>query len=326
MKNRLSRILTIPLLAASLTMAVSAQSIITTIPIANGAIGVTVNPITNTIYAVTPAGTAATANLAVIDGSTNTLTTEVAVPVGSLFVAVDDFTNHVFVAGCDRQITPIPCTVTTIDGNTNTVINTLQLTTTPGPGVEGIVVNSLTGRVYVADTANSAIDIVNGYQNTLVGSISLNGNTPVSVAINPLLDLLYVPYGTNQTAVISAVTNQILSTTTFGAATVGAAANYLNGEVYVTDEQNSQTGVFNPLGDVLTSIQVGDQPLGVDVDPFSNLIFVVSTLEDNVEVINGSTNTVTGTVPGIRGLYVAVNVATQNVYVTGAAGVTVLSE
>jgi DNA-binding beta-propeller fold protein YncE len=98
--------------------------------------------------------------------------------------------------------------------------------------------------------------------------------------------------------------------------------------VYVTDQETgpSQTGVFEAFGNVLTSIPVGDEPLGVDVDPFTNLVFVVSTLQDNVEVIDGATNTITATVPGIHGLYVAVNVGTQTVYVSGSKGVTVITE
>ena len=329
MTNRLCRTLIMSILATSLSVAVGAQSITTTIPVAHGAVGIAVNPITNTIYAVAPgANTATTANLVVIDGSTNTLSTEIAVPVGSRFVAVDYFTNRIFVTGCNTHVAPAPCTVTAVDGNTNTVISSLQLTTTIGPGMQGIVANPLTGRVYVADASNNTIDIVSARENTLLGSISLNGNTPAAIAINPILDLLYVPYGTNQTAVVSAFTKQILNTTTFGASTVDAAVNYFNGQVYVTDDETgpSQTGVFEAFGNVLASIPVGDQPLGVDVDPFTNLIFVVSTLQDNVEVIDGATNTVTATVPGIHGLYVAVNVGTQTVYVSGSKGVTVMSE
>jgi DNA-binding beta-propeller fold protein YncE len=128
--------------------------------------------------------------------------------------------------------------------------------------------------------------------------------------------------------VVSAFTKQILHTTTFGASTVDAAVNYFNGQVYVTDDETgpSQTGVFEAFGNVLASVPVGDQPLGVDVDPFTNLVFVVSTLQDNVEVIDGSTNTVTATVPGIHGLYVAQNVGSQTVYVSGSTGVTVMTE
>lgn len=330
MTHRLCRILTMSVLAAGLSAAASAQAVTATIPLVHGAAGIAVNPITNTIYAAAPnAVGAASDNLAVIDGNTNTLTTEIAVPVGTRYVAVDYFTNHVFVVGCNARAVPYACTEEAIDGNTNTVISSLTLTNTRGSGMKGIVANPLTGRVYVADATNHAVDIINGYDNMLKGTISLNGNSPAAIAINPILDLLYLPYGNNQTAVVSAFTKQILSTTTFGSDTVDAAVNYLNGNVFVTDDETtgaSQTGVLSAFGDVQASITVGDSPLGVDVDPFTNRAFVVCPVQETVFVIDGNTNTVTAGITSVRGMYAAVNVATQTVYISGGAGVIVMSE
>ncbi len=326
--NRLCNILATSMLIASLSAAVSAQSITTTIPLPNGALGIAVNPLANRIYAVTPTPGATTSDLAVIDGSSDTLLTNIAVPAGAQFVTADYFTDRVFVTGCNYSATPVPCTVTAINGNTNTIISTLLVTTTPGFGMAGIVANPLDGLVYVANANDNVIDIISASKNALVGTISLNGNSPAAIAINPILNRLYVPYGSNQTAIVDACSKQILSTTTFGSSTVWAAVNYLNGYVYVTDDElgPSMTGVFSANGDVLASITVGDTPLGVDVDPFTNLVFVVSTGENNVSVIDGATNTIKATVSGVPGLYVAVNVATEKVYVAGTNGVTVISE
>ena len=71
---------------------------------------------------------------------------------------------------------------------------------------------------------------------------------------------------------------------------------------------------------------MGDGPLGVDVDPLTNRAFVVSTLQNQVTIINGATNKLEATVNGIPGLYIAVNIGTQTVYVSGTNGVTVMTE
>jgi len=183
--------------------------------------------------------------------------------------------------------------------------------------------------VYVANANDNVIDIINGRQAKLVGSISLNGNSPSAIALNPVLNLLYVPYGTNQTAVVNAWTKQILTTTTFGSTTVGAAVNVLTGNVFVADQEfngSSLTGVLGANGHLVTSVSVGAFPTGVDVDPFTNLTFVASPEAGQVAVINGSNNTLQATVSGVQANYVAVNPATQLVYTSGNSGVTVLTE
>lgn len=330
MQNQLSKFLASAALSACLTAMAGAQTIKTSIPFPFGGQGVAVNPVTNTVYAVAPNnGTLPTDSLGVINGSTDTLSQTLSVPAGSLYVAVDYFTNQVFVAGCNDNLNPSPCTVTVINGKTNATVNTIQVTTTPGFGITGIVANPLTGYVYVANGSDNVIDIISESSAKIVGTISTQGNSPVAIAINPILNRLYVPYGTDLTAVIDACAKKIIANTVFGSSTVGAAANFVTGNVFVADQESfasSMTGVLNSKGALLASPDVDDAPLGVDVDPVTNLAFVASTALDTVDVINGSGNTVTSTVPGVPANYVAVNFVTAKVYVTGRTGLTVLTE
>ena len=81
-----------------------------------------------------------------------------------------------------------------------------------------------------------------------------------------------------------------------------------------------------PNGEEIASLVVSDGPLGVDIDPITDLAFVACLQANDVVVINGSAKTVKATVSGILGAsYVAVNIATQKLYVTGLRGVTVLT-
>jgi DNA-binding beta-propeller fold protein YncE len=328
MRNQFCKFLTMGVLTAVVSAAASAQSIKTQIAIPGATLGIAANPVTNRIYVAAPTG-GTTDNLAVIDGNADVLLENIAVPSGAEFVAVDYFANRIYVAGCNFNADPTPCTVTAVNGATNSVLSTIQVTTTPGLGLTGVVADPLDGRVYVANASDNVINIIDGFKAKLLPStISLDGNSPAAIAINPFLGRLYVPYGTNQTAVICLLKKEILSTTDFGSSTVGAAVNFVTGKVYVTDQElgPSATGVLNANGTLQTSVPVGDAPLGVDVDPVTNLVFVVSTALDNVEVINGSTNTVTATVGGVPAFYVAVNFVSEKVYASGINGVTVLTE
>jgi len=290
--------------------------------------GISVDPVRNKIYVVAPDRIDQTASLGVIDGSTDTLLSSIPLTNGSLYAAVDFLANRIYVAGCNNLVQPTACTVTVIDGCTDTVVATIPVTTTPGGGLTGITVNPLNGLVYVANADDNVINIINGRKAKPEGSISLNGNSPSAIALNPILNLLYVPYGTNQTAVVNAWTKKILTTTTFGSSTVGAAVDVFTGHVFVTDQEvgPSLTGVLQANGTVVTSVTVGDNPLGVDVDPFTSLAFVAASGIDQIDVIDTSTNTLQTTVTGVPARYVAVNPATKKVYVSGRIGVTVLTE
>ena len=329
MLNHVCRLMAIAALAATTSVVAGAQTISTVIHFPAATAGISVDPVRNKIYVVASDPTNTIFNLAVIDGTSNTVTTNIPLPSGALFPAVDYLANRIYVAGCNNLIAPAACTVTVIDGDKDSVVTTIPVTTTSGSGLTGITVNPLCGLVYVANADDNVINIINGRQAKLAGSISLNGNSPSAIALNPVLNLLYVPYGTNQTAVINAWTKQILTTTTFGNETVAAAVNVLTGNVFVADDEfngSSLTGVLGANGHLVTSVSVGAFPAGVDVDPFTNLAFVTSPLTEQIAVINGSNNTIQATVSGVQAQYVAVNPATELVYASGQDGVTVLTE
>lgn len=329
MQNQLCKLVAMAALSTSLSVIAGAQTVTTSIPFDFATQGVAVNPITNKIYVVAPNfRTQPTDSLGVIDGSTDTLSQTLSVPLGARSVTVDYVTNRVYVAGCDNTQTPVPCTVTVIDGKSNATLNTVTVTTTPGFGIQGIVANPLNGLVYVANASDNVVNIIDGCKAKLVGSIDLKGNSPTAIAINPILNKLYVP-SADLVVVVNAGTKKITASTVAGSSIAGAAANMVTGNVFVTDQESSgpsTVGVLNAKGSLLASPTVDDAPLGVDVDPLTNLAFVASTAQDDVTVINGSNNTVKTIVENVPASYVAVNFVTQKVYVSGRNGVTVMTE
>jgi DNA-binding beta-propeller fold protein YncE len=328
MKNQICKMLTMAVLCASLSLVAGAQTVKTTIGFSFPTLGIAADSKRDLVYVVAPTdGTASTDNLAVIDGNQDVLLKNIAVPEGAAFVAVNELTNRIFVAGTNTTVTPSLSTVTVIDGSTNTVISTIDITTTAGLGLTGIVVNPLDGLVYVANANDNVIDVIDGGRLVKCATIDLNGNAPAAIAINPFTNRLYVPFGGDQTAVVDAFTKKILITTTFGSNTAGVAVNVFSGDVFVTDNSYpGKVGVLNRHGDLLASPSVGDYPLGVDADPITNLAFVADNGIDKVSVIDGSTNTVTATLTGVPASYVAVNYSSEKVYVSGSRGVIVLTE
>ena len=328
MENKSLKVLLLAAIWAGCSIAGTAQTVKTLINFPNATLGIAANPVTNRVYVIAPTLFEATDNLGVIDGSQDVLLQNIPVPFGAAAAAVNYLTNRVYVAGCNYLQDPSPCTVTVIDGKTNTVIKTIAITSNPGLGLTGIAVNEIDGSIYVANANDNVINVINGCTNKIVSSIDLKGNSPSAVAINPILNRLYVPLGNELTTIVNPSLRKVVSTTTFGTTTVGAAVNLLTGKVYVTDAEAgpSLTGVLDASGKKIASIGVGDDPLGVDVDPVTNLVFVASTAIDSVNVIDGKTNTIKSVVTAVPASYLAVNFATQKLYVSGRLGVFVVTE
>ncbi|HEX3469886.1 MAG TPA: YncE family protein [Silvibacterium sp.] len=315
-------------LAVVAPLTAASQTIKTQISFPQPVSGIAADPISNHIYVVVPSFGGPSDTLAVINGASDTVTHNITVPTGAYLPAVNIFTHHIYIASCNIFADPVPCFVTVVNEEKKKVVANIPITTTPGNGLQGITVDPVTNRIYVANASDNVIDIIDGWTNTVTGTISLNGESPFGLTINPFNDRLYVPLGNSQVDVISARQKKILATATFGSNTAFAAVNWHTGHVFVTDSVfgPSTTGVLDRNGALLASVPVGDTPFGLDVDPITNLAFVTSTALNNVTVINGWNNTVAATVPGIQANFVAVNIVTEKVYLAGDNGVTVMTE
>jgi YVTN family beta-propeller protein len=177
------------------------------------------------------------------------------------------------------------------------------------------------------NASDNVIDVIH-WRGTKVQTTIAVSESPLGVSVNPFKNQLYVALSNGSVDVIDAEKDTITTTTLVGGSNAGIATNWVTGNVFVTNNSfgPSTTSVLDNKGNVLANIEVGSTPYGVDVDFGTNLAFVANTQDNTVSVIDGATNTVSSTVP-VTGLYVAVNPATEKVYVSGLNNsVTVLNE
>ena len=321
--------------AAILTVAIpfsaKAQSITAHVALPNSNTGAIVaNPVTNLVYAVSNSGSATVDDtVSVIDGKSDTLVANISVPVGAYYPAVDVVSNRIYVASCNNFLNPTPCFVTVIDGKKNTVITSIPVSTTLNGFLTGITVNPITCTVYVSDNANQGIVVIDARTNTVTGTISLSGESPWGLTINPFNSELYVTLATSQIDIINTKTGNIAQAST-GTGTTGlnTAVNLVTGHVFVTNTQSgpSTTAVLDQTGQLLAQVPVGQAAYGVDVDPVTNLAFVTDINDNNTSIINGKTNTLKATVTGTNGSFLSVNPVTEKVYTIGNGVVTVFTE
>lgn len=318
-------------LAAGLLFAaasVHAQTVTTQIPFANQTAGIAANSFTDKIYVAAPSFGGETDSVSVINGKTDKVTATIAVPRGAQLPAVDILRNTVFVAGCDFFAPSFKCIVTKIDGKTNKVIKTATVTTTEGDGIIGIAFDPICNKLYLANGSNYRIDVVDGKSLKVVDAISTNGQEPFGISLNPLNHLLYVPYYTDQVQIFDIYTKALVNTATFGSQDVATAVNWFTGHVFISDNVfgPSNAGITDKNGVVLATVPVSETPYNLDVDLITNKAFIISTGIQALNVIDGKSNTVSATIPGIDANYVTVDYLTHKVYLSGNAGVTVVTE
>jgi len=319
------------ILTAAISLSAKAQSVTAQVVLPNFSTGAIVaNPVTNLIYAVSNSGSAtADDTVSVIDGKSDTVVANISVPVGAYYPAVDVLTNRIYVASCNSSLNPTPCFVTVIDGKKNTVITSIPVNTVLNGFLTGITVNPITCTIYVSDNTNQGVAVIDARTNTVTGTISLSGENPWALTINPFNNELYVTLGTSQIDIVNTKTGNISQAST-GAGTNGlnAAVNLATGHVFVTNTEfgPSTTAVLDQTGKLLAQVPVGQGAYGVDVDPVTNLVFVADGNDNNVSIIDGKTNTLKATVTGTNATFLSVNPVTKKVYAVGNGLVTVFTE
>jgi YVTN family beta-propeller protein len=151
-----------------------AQSVMTNVTVAGTPAGVAVNPGNNRIYVGLV--NQSDYSVSVIDGATNSVIDNVPLSTGALVDAVNITTGRVYVAGCTYTQAKVTCGVSVLDSATDKVIATIPINAANGIGLEGIAVNPVTNRIYVADAANFQVDVIDGYKSAMLTTISMGGH------------------------------------------------------------------------------------------------------------------------------------------------------
>jgi YVTN family beta-propeller protein len=179
-----------------------------------------------------------------------------------------------------------------------------------------IAVDQSTGKVYVANWANSRqgdVSVIDEASNTITDTIPLGlDQEGTGIATDPQTGMIYVGVtpgiigsgstGTTGVSVIDGSTNRIVATVPVGpldGQTGQLAMNPLTDTIYVTDEVDDDAGslcVIDGSTDAVSAdVELGFVPASVAVDPSTGTIYVGAQRGTAVSIIDGATNTVTGT-------------------------------
>jgi DNA-binding beta-propeller fold protein YncE len=235
------------------------------------------------VYALDRDGTN-TSMVYVFDANTNQYVVSIPVsPDSSVFLAANPNTNKVYVTNAG-----VASGVSIIDGNTNTVIQTIP---TSGYGGE-VVVNPNTNTIYVG--AGGAIDLIDGSTDSVVGTIT-PPTSAAFLAVNPNTNTLYA---LSPNGVLYAYSGTTLTTTSTigGAPFAGMEVDPKTNLVYVLQYDGTIDVINGNTGAVVRTMQVPGPPpsfpsdLHMTVDPNTGNIYVTEELENKVYLMDPNGN------------------------------------
>ncbi len=260
------------------------DTVIATIPVGTGPVGVAVSPDATKVYVPNNAND----DVSVIDTATNTVTTTIPVGDFPLGVAFTPDGTKVYVTNYQAS------TVSVIDTATNTVTTTISGFSNP----LGVAFTPDGTKAYIGNEGSGTVSVINTSTYTLITTITV-GNNPYEITLNPAGTKAYVAnLNSNTVSEINTTTDTVTDTIPVGSGPYGVAVTPDGTKLYVSNAFSDDVYVIDTTTNTLiTTIAAGDYPDGVSITPDGTKLYVVNNDSNDVSVIDTATNTVIDTVP-----------------------------
>jgi YVTN family beta-propeller protein len=260
-----------------------------------------IDPQTNMIYVAGYNSSSLSDSVSVIDGKINKVVDEITLDQPASDISVNPQTNMIYVAGYDLGF------VYVIDGKTNKVVDEITL----DQPASDISVNPQTNMIYAVGTNSSSlsdsVSIIDGKTNKVVDDIILLNKIGSFISVNQQTNMIYA-VGTNSSSlsdsvsIIDGKTNKVgvdnitlrqppsdISVNQQTNMIYAAGSGYISsygigfGSVSVIDAKT------NKVVDDITLTHIASSEY-IDVNPKTNIVYVVSSTSDSVTAINGTTH------------------------------------
>lgn len=247
-------------------------------------------------------------NIAIIDLNTDTVIGKINVGANPAGMALDSVNNRLYVINNGDN------TISVIDVVKNNVVSNFPIGM---PGVY-ININTITNRGYVTSYTNDALVIIDTSANKLLGKL-VTGPKPIGVTVDMDSNKIYTTDWLSDVYMFDGNTNNFMGKLIAGARTYYVAIHPTKHNIiYVTNIDGGNVSVLNvETNGVLASINVGNRPAVIKINPANNKAYVVNSVSNDVSVINILTNTLESTIPVDNAPQgIAINPNTHKVYVT----------
>jgi YVTN family beta-propeller protein len=299
---------------SALAGASSAQTVTGAIPIVSQPLAVTVNPVSNKVYAMV--NDPSHHGVTVTDGATHTSTfVSLTYPPS----AIGSGPERTYVAGIDSNGNDF---LTAIDAATNAT-STIPLGSSGHPAA--IAVNPVTNRIYVAEELGAAgLLEVDGV--SLKVDAVLYAAWVRAVVVNPTTNIIYAsPSQAPWVVVIDGVSHATQQVTPpfFGGKPSGLAVNTVTNKIYVANDRLKYVAEIDGATNISTSFFVGYLTGDIKVNPVVNKIYVAPAITAGygpITIIDGVRKSMTKVSKEFYTAHIAIDESAGKTYVTDQHG------
>jgi YVTN family beta-propeller protein len=261
----------------------SDNSVVDTVPVGSGPIGVAVTPDGAFAYVANRKSN----YVSVIDTSDNSVVDTVTVESAPIGVAVTPDGAFAYVTNYTSN------NVSVIDTSANTVVATVPV----GNYHQGVAVTPDGAFAYVINNIFNNVSVIDTSDNSVVDTVTVESG-PIGVAVTPDSAFAYVTnFDSDTVSVIDTSANTVVATVPVGSGPIGVAVTPDGAFAYVANHNSNNVSVIDTSANtVMATVPVGSLPRGVAITPDGAFAYVANSGSANVSVIDTSDNTVAATV------------------------------
>ena len=280
LKGKLSLVLvclcTVPL-PASIALG---QTVIATIPIAGYAGQGAVDPETQKVYMPD-----AYPEVLVIDEKTNSVTGKIPIKTqwGAVCAALNQTNGLLYIGAMEGGLF-------VVNSKTHKTVGFINV------NAYSVAVNPWTNKVYVSDFGDNLF-VIDGETNAIDKIITVNGIE--DIALNPFTDRIYAASNDmpGSVAVVDGKNNHILADPAAASdLSFSVAVDPIRNLFYSAEQFGTVTVYDGWTNKQVKSIAIPGQPDGMVFDPFTRDLYVVTYVSNELDIINGETYAITGTI------------------------------
>lgn len=210
--------------------------------------GVAVDPVAHRVYATNSSG-----DLYVYDQDTLGQIADIPVGVDASTVVVDPENSRAYVGYDSSSATAI----TVVDTATETVVAAV----TTGSDPSAIAIDDSASRVYVTNTDSNTLSVIDSTGGQVVATVPVPDGSPISVAVNPSSDQIFVAESAGNLVTFDGSTLQVTADVSLGQGAGMIAVDPKSGHVFVPTNTSGPNGTLVTVdganSQVIASTNVG---------------------------------------------------------------------
>jgi YVTN family beta-propeller protein len=204
----------------------------------------------------------------------------------------------------------------------NAFADSVTATISVGTNPSVVAINPTTNRIYVGNSGEGTISVIDGTSNTVLTKIAVSST---AMDINKNTNIIYsISTYSSSISVINGSTNQVVASISTYAGPTGIAVNSNTNEIYVTETghfiNSGPAGFIQVInGTTNTVVKTIDTDISagnIVVNPNTNKVYFSDAWDGSILVFDGTTYTVTAKIPGITIGALAINPLTNRLYDT----------